>query len=301
MEAVERPPLADEVGDSLFAHDGEFWRRMAALGARKFPGWWMRYSPPAFGLAAAALLPAARRAVRKNLERIRGRAPLWVEALETARTFTTYASCLSEGLARGSKNEAPIRTTFVGGEHMHASVARGKGVVVLTMHTAGWEIATPLFVRDTRVDIMVVMEEERDARAQAIQDGPRATWGAKVVHVGGDPLSALPILRHLKAKGAVAMQIDRPPASGRCVTVDLLGKPYAIPEGPLRIAQLSGAPILPTFTARLGFNAYHGETYSPLLLPRRATPDEIQKVAQDIGDAMGDFLRRFPTQWFHWR
>jgi len=147
---------------------------------------------------------------------------------------------------------------------------------------------------------MIVMEEERDEKAQAIQDAPRAEWGAKVVHVGGDPLSALPILRHLKEKGTVAMQIDRPPSSGRSLTVELLGRPYAIPEGPLRIAELSGAPLLPSFTARLGRGRYHARTYPHLVLPRRASPAEVQGVAEGIASAMGDFLKRFPTQWFHW-
>jgi lauroyl/myristoyl acyltransferase len=281
-------------------HDGAFWRRMAALGARRFPRWWMRHSPPLFGLAAAALLPDARRAVEDNLRHIRGPAPRWKDVVETAETFATYASCLSEGLARGSSNEAPLTTTFVGGEHMHTAVARGKGVVLLTMHTAGWEVATPLFYRDTQTEMMVVMEEERDARAQAIQDEARAAWGSKVVRVGIDPFSALPILRHLEKKGAVAMQIDRPPSTDRALTVELLGRPFRIPEGPLRIAQLSGAPLLPSFTARLGFNTYHARTYPPLSLPRRASPEEVQEVAQRIADSMGDFLRRFRTQWFHW-
>jgi phosphatidylinositol dimannoside acyltransferase len=284
---------------SPLAHDGEFWRRMAAMGARRFPRWWMRYSPPLFGLAAAVAMPVARRAVRKNLARIRGPVPLWRDTLETAETFTTYASCLSEALARGSKNEGALRTSFIGGEHMHEAISRGKGVLVLTMHTAGWEIATPLWVRDTKVDVLVVMEEERSARAQAIQDRPRAAPGTQFVHVGGDPLSALPIMRHLEKKGAVGMQIDRPPSSGRTLAVQLLGEPYAIPEGPLRIAQLSGAPLLPSFSARLGFHEYHARTYPALSLPRRATRAELEAVAQGIADAMGDFLRRFPTQWFH--
>jgi lauroyl/myristoyl acyltransferase len=285
---------------SRLAYDGEFWRQMAALGARRFPRWWMRYSPPVFGLAAAALLPEARRAVRNNLEHIRGPAPLWRDTLDTARTFTTYASCLTESLARGSKNEAPLRTQFSGAENMHAGVAVGRGVILLTMHTAGWEVATPLFARDTKVRMMIVMEEERDARAQAIQDGSRRAWGAEFVHVGKDPLSALPILRHLKENGTVAMQIDRPSSNGRSLTIELLGRPYPIPEGPLRLAQLSGAPLLPSFTARLGPNAYHARTYPHLSVSRRAGEAEIQRAAQGIGDAMGDFLQRFPTQWFHW-
>jgi KDO2-lipid IV(A) lauroyltransferase len=272
---------------------------MAAMGARRFPRWWMRYSPPLFGLAAAVAMPAARRAVRGNLERIRGPAPRWRDTLETAQTFSTYASCLSEALARGSKNEGPLRTSFIGGEHMHEAIARGKGVLILTMHTAGWEIATPLWIRDTKVDVMIVMEKERSAGAQAIQDRPRVAPGTKLVHVGGDPLSGLPILRHLEEKGAVGMQIDRPPSSGRTVAVELLGRPYGIPEGPLRIAQLSGAPLLPSFSARLGHNAYHARTYPALSLSRRATRADVERTAQGIADAMGDFLRRFPTQWFH--
>jgi KDO2-lipid IV(A) lauroyltransferase len=301
MDADVPFPDTTFVEGSRLAHDGEFWRRLAAAGARKLPRWWMRYSPPFFGLAAAALLPEARRAVRNNLEHIRGPAPRWIDAIETATTFATYASCLSEGLARGSKNETPLRTTFIGHEHLRTAIARGKGIVLLTMHTAGWEVATPAFVLDAKLDVMVVMEGERDPRAQAIQDHPRGLWGAKVVRVGGDPLAALPILRHVENKGAVAMQMDRPPSNGRKLTVKLLGREHAVPEGPLRIAQLTGAALLPTFTARLGFNTYCGRTYSPLWLPRRASGEEIQEAAQTIGDAMGDFLRDFPTQWFHWR
>jgi phosphatidylinositol dimannoside acyltransferase len=282
-----------------FAHDGPFWRRMAAMGARSFPRWWMRYSPPLFGLAAAAMMPGARRVVRENLERIRGPAPRWRETLETAETFTTYASCLSETLAQGSKNEEPLKTTFVGGEHMTLAAARNRGVIILTMHTAGWEVVTPLFARDTKLDMMIVMERERSASAEAIQDHARSGWGAKFVRVGDDPLSALPILRHLEKKGAVAMQIDRPPPSGRTLAVKLLGRPYAIPEGPLRIAQLSGALLLPQFSARLGFHEYYVKSYPPLELPRRPSPEEVLDVAQKIADAMGESLRRFPTQWFH--
>jgi lauroyl/myristoyl acyltransferase len=284
---------------SVLAHDGAFWRRMAALGARSFPRWWMRYSPPVFGVAAAVAMPGARRAVRRNLEWIRGPAPVWRDTLETAQTFATYASCLAEALARGSKNEAELKASYVGGEHMRDAIARDKGVLVLTMHTAGWELATPLFERETQVGVMIVMERERSAGAQAIQDRPRGASGTKLVHLDGDPLSALPIVRHLGNKGAVAMQIDRPPASGRTIPVRLLGRSYAIPEGPVRLAQLSGAPLLPSFAARVGFHEYHARTYPPLTVPRRASERERAEAAQAVADAMGDFLRRFPTQWFH--
>lgn len=281
-----------------YAADGTFWRSMAAMGARRFPRWWMRYSPPLFGVAAAVAMPRARRAVRANLTRVRGPAPAWRDSLDTARTFSTYASCLSEVLARGSKNDAPVQATFDGSEHMHAAVAHGKGVLLLTMHTAGWEMATPMFAESTNVDVLVVMTHERSARAQAIQDEARAAMGTKSIRIGDDVLSALPIMRHLQRKGAVGLQIDRPPPNGRTIAIDLFGRPYDIPEGPLRIAQVSGAPMLPVFSARLGFRSYHVRTYPPMTVGRRATEADIARAAQAIGDCMGDFLSRFPTQWF---
>ncbi len=283
---------------SRFAYDGAFWRKVAATGARRLPRWWLRYSPPFFGVAAAVALPEARRAVQCNLERIRGPAPAWRDALDTARTFATYASCLAEALAQGSRNGARLHATYAGAEHVTEALSLGRGGLLLTMHTAGWELATPLFTHETKLDVMVVMEAERSAGAQAIQDGARASSGARFLHVGEDPLSALPILHHLQKKGVVALQIDRAPPNGRVVEVELMGKPYAIPEGPLRIAQLSGAPMLPVFAARRGFHEYHLRAHAPIMLPRRATAAEVRRAAQTIADAMGSFLRDHPTQWF---
>lgn len=224
---------------------------------------------------------------------------MWRETLQIAQTFATFGSCLTETLARGSKNEMALDGTFDGAHHMHQAIARGKGVLLLTMHTAGWELATPLFADATNVEVMVVMEGERSLRAQAIQDHARSSSGATFLRVGADPLSALPIIRHLEKKGAVAMQIDRPPPSGRTVSVELLGRPHEIPEGALRIAQLSGAALLPVFSARLGSHRYYLQTYPALSLSRRASKEELASVAQELADVMGDFLRRFPTQWFH--
>lgn len=284
---------------SPLAHDGIFWRRMAAMGARRFPRWWMRYSPPVFGLAAALAMPSARQTVRNNLERIRGRAPRHRDWLDTAKTFTTYASALSEALAQGSENGKDLRATFVRNDLLKEAVGRGKGVLLLTLHTAGWEVATPLFVDDVSLDVLIVMQRERSGRAQELHDETRTTSRTSVLHLGDSELAALPIARHLAKKGAVAMQIDRAPPSGRTITVDLLGRPFAIPEGPLRIAELSGAPMLPTFSARTGFNTYTLQNYPPIELPRRASPADRQRAAQEIANAMGDFLKRHPTQWFH--
>jgi KDO2-lipid IV(A) lauroyltransferase len=292
--------MSDEGGGGRFAHDGLFWRRLATLGARNLPTWWIRYSPPFFGLAAAVAVPKARHAVRRNLRRIRGEKPLYRDVIDTSRTFMAYAGSLAEILAYGSKNEGLADAEIVGTERMHEAVALGKGVLLLTLHTGGWEVAGPMFLGHIKLDVMLVMAAERNADARGLQDRAREAGGMKVAHVGEDPLASLPLLRHLREKGAVAMQIDRPPPNGRVVPVTLLGQEDALPEGPFMLAQLSGAPMVAVFSMRRGFRDYYMEVSVPRTLPRRATPEQVRAVAQGVADDMTAFLRAHPTQWFHW-
>jgi lauroyl/myristoyl acyltransferase len=283
----------------FFAHDGVFWRRMAALGAQRFPSWWVRYSPPFFGVAAAVALPRARRAVRRNLRHIRGPRPLWRDVLDTTQTFSAYAGCLAESLATGSKNDARPKVEIHGADHMRKAIAQKRGVILLTMHTGGWEVAGPLLAEHTRLDVVLVMEGERDTSARQISDRARELSGVRVIHIGPDPLAALPLVRHLSdRKGAAAMQIDRAPSSGRVLGVRLLDQAGELPEGPFRLSQLTGAPMVPVFCARLGFRRYAFVAHPARTLPRRPSRAELDATAQGVADDMTRFLRTYPTQWF---
>jgi lauroyl/myristoyl acyltransferase len=84
----------------------------------------------------------------------------------------------------------------------------------------------------------------------------------------------------------------------RTIAVPLLGGDGAIPEGPFRLAQLSGAPILPVFCARRGHREYLIQVDEPRRIPRRATAREIDEAAIHVGSCMTRFLRAHPTQWF---
>ncbi len=290
-----------ETRRDFFAYDGLFWRRMAAMGAQRFPSWWVRYTPPVFGVAAAVALPGHRRAVRRNLERIRGPRSLYRDVIDTTQTFAAYAGCLAETLSAGSKNDVVPDVEILGREHVQAAVSQRRGVLLLTMHTGGWEAAGPLLAKHTQLDVALVMEEERVAGARALQDRAREIAGVRVIHIGSDPLAALPLVRHVvERKGAAAMQVDRVPGSGRVVHVRLLDRPAVLPEGPFRLAQLTGAPLLAVFCRRRGFRRYVFEAHPPQALPRRATPEQIHEVTQHVADDMTRFLRAYPTQWFEW-
>jgi KDO2-lipid IV(A) lauroyltransferase len=221
--------------------------------------------------------------------------------LDVGRTFATYASCLAEVLGAGSARGRMPEAVVWGELNLVDALSIGRGVIFATAHTAGWETVGPLLSRDHALRVMIAEAPEGDAATRAIQDGARRAQGLLVAHVGADPLSALPLARHLREQGVVALQIDRTPVGQRTREVTVLGARTRMPEGPLRLAALTGAPVLPVFAARTGHRRYVVVAHPPIRLARDAGQIELDAAAQILADALTDFLRAHPTQWFHFR
>jgi KDO2-lipid IV(A) lauroyltransferase len=287
----------EAMGGSL-SLDGAFWRRAARFGARG-PDWFARYSPPVIGVVFCVLTRRHRRMVARNLHRVRGRRGLVQDAADVARTFATYASCLSEVLGDDPGTERRIRASVSGERHVAQALAAGRGVIFATAHTAGWDTVGRIVSRDKGLRVMVAEAAERDASARAIQDEVRRGQGVAVTHVGDNPLSALPLVRHLRGGGVVALQIDRTPAGLRSRSVTMFGERSRVPEGPLRLASLTGAPIVPIFSARSGYRRYQVVATPAIVVTRSAGDVELDQAAQQMADAVQNFVRAHPTQWFH--
>ncbi len=217
--------------------------------------------------------PRRARRWSRNLHRIRGPAPLATDTRDVLATFGNYASCLAEVLSNDAEGgpRAP-ETTIHHEEYEHNAMKLHRGIIMVSAHTAGWESVGPVLARDQGLRMMIVMQAEPDERAQSLQDEARRRAGVTIVHAGDDPLAALPLLRHLRSPGGVvALQLDRFANGMRTREVDFLGRRTAIPEGPLRLAQVSGAPIVPVFCARVGFRRVH-RRFSTSRAPCRVTP-----------------------------
>lgn len=287
-----------------------FWRKVARWAASHGPELWLRVAPGAVGLIAVPLMPAAREMMRSNLHTLRGPRGRVRDTIDVSRTFITYAQCLAEVLAHGTKNGRAAEATIDGGGYLDdvfgraggtpaAATAKSDhpGAVLVTAHTAGWETVGPMLEKRFGTKVTLVMHKEPNAEARAVHDEARRATGVNVVHIGDDPLDALPLLRHVRSGGIAAMQLDR--QVGRLRDVTLFGQPGKLPEGPLHLAALSGAPLVAVFCARVGFRRYVVKAAPPIRLPRRPTEAQLQQAAQSLADAMSEFLVAHPTQWFH--
>jgi len=285
--------------DDVRRHDSLLWRRAVDAGVTHGPDALVRYSPPLFGLAFAAALPRQRRAVRDNLRLALGPRPPLREIAEVAAVFANYAWSLTDAFVAGSGRGDTLSVRCHDERIIEDALRERKGMILATAHTGGWQVAGLNLQSLHGVEMMLVMRPERDARAQELTDAVRAKAGVHIAHLGDDPLAALPLLAHLRKGGVVAMQMDRLPRGMRGRKSELFGAPFFVPEGPLRLASLSGAPILPVFTRRLGYMEYDVHVAPPVRLPRRPETVDLDRAARAVLHAMEDFVRENPTQWFH--
>jgi lauroyl/myristoyl acyltransferase len=278
-------------------HESAFLRRLAHWGAQRGPRGFLRLSPGPIGAAFGVALPDVRRRVVRNLRRIHGARPALREQLDAVQTLSNYAACFAEAMAAGRPDAAP-RVRVYGEERLRAALAEG-GVVLVTAHVGPWELTAQLLGSELSADVVLVMERERNEQAREVQDHYRGQRGLKVLHIGEHPTDALPLIAHLKKGGVAALQLDRVPPSGRVLSASLFGEPFGAPEGPFRLASLSGASVLAVFARRVGFFDYELEVAEPIRLPRRASPEQLQHAAQTALSAMQAFVQQTPTQWFH--
>jgi KDO2-lipid IV(A) lauroyltransferase len=287
-------------GEGRWSLHGAGWRRLAQAGASRGPDWFVRVAPPVVGLIVLGLARDQRAAIAASLRLVRPSRGVLRDAVDVARTFTSYATSVTDvlrGPASGAAPEAIVR----GDERLSDALADGRGVVVVTAHTAGWEMAGRLLLGDRGVRVVIVDEAERDPGSRAIQDHARRAQGVEVAHAGGDPFETLRLLGHLRSGGVVALQLDRTSPGIRTRRVSLFGRPATLPEGPLRLASASGAPIVPAFASRVGNRRYEIQIEPALRLPRRPSEAELDAASQRLADSLATFVRARPTQWFNFR
>ena len=279
--------------------DSAFLRRLAYAGARFGPRFVIEHSPKFFGTAFALGLPETRARVRSNLRRVQGQRGFLREQRDVVQTFTSYAACLAESLGIERVDGQNTELSVHGEGHLRSALEAGRGVILVTGHIGPWDCAAHLLAKNFSANVLVVMLAEPDAAARKVHDSVRERSGVRVVHVGDHPLDALPLLRHVRSGGVVAVQLDRAAPGGRFLDVELFGNKEQMPEGPFRLAALSGAPIVPIFAHRVGFFRYEFSVAPPIRLERQASPVELRAAAASAAQSMQSFISRHPTEWFH--
>lgn len=213
-----------------------------------------------------------RRVAEDNLQRC---VPGWSESerhailrehyRELGRVAVEYAR-LPE-LARAAPGEVVAEVR--GDEHLVSSLARGRGVVVVTGHFGNFELAGAVMAQ--RHPLHFVVKPQGNPEVDRWVVARRRATGVGVI-----PMQHLRrILDALRDNQVVAMLADQD-AGPRGRFVPFLGRPASTAAGPARVAIAAGAPLVTAFTHR-GADGRHTVVMEEPIETAGATVDDLTR------------------------
>lgn len=251
-----------------------------------------------FGNLAYILLPKYRALTLNNLRSVFQGEKSEKEIEEIARDVfrnlgMTAAECLSlrkfdrEAIKRLVREEdyRPLKELL----------SKGKGIIVLGSHFGNWEFSCVGGVA-LGLDVTVIGRRIYYPRYNRFLVSLREDKGVKTLY--RDEKNVLKkSLGVLKSNSVLGIVPDQDVDSVDGVFVNFFGKQAYTPTGPVIIAMLSGAPILPTFMIREGgrFRLFVEE---PIYVKESGNRrEEIVKYTQKCADVVEKYIRKYPSQW----
>jgi predicted LPLAT superfamily acyltransferase len=259
--------------------------------------YWIIYPVTFYFLFAS---PSARTASRDFLQRAVGPTHWLSSMARSYRHLLAFARTMVDRALFRTRGKSSFRYTEEGLHRIDEAAAAGNGAVLLTAHIGNWELAGGLLPANLRERLAIVAYEgERDRIAEFMKrsGGPQL----RIIDVGRDFLASLEMIRALRGGALLAVQGDRP-MGGQVVSVPFLGREARFPVGPFMLAAVSGAPLIATFSLRVGHLAYRFFANEPQRLSFTAGLSRDAQlrlwVEQYVG-TLESLARQYPYQWFN--
>jgi len=190
------------------------------------------------------------------------------------------------------------RIERVDGEAAYRDVRKpGRGAVLVTAHMGSFEVGLAALKRVER-RVHVVYKRDASPTFEAMRMRMRQMLGVLEAPID-EGLSTWMDLRDALLEGdVVVMQADRAMAGQRSAVVPFLHGSLRIPTGAVRLARLTGSPIVPVFTVRLDSGRFAVYLF-PAIEPGTATvnPESSDPSVVAIARSIESMVARYPTQW----
>ena len=245
------------------------------------------------GLVAGHLMKGRRDMMRRHLARLMG---LRGDELDAAvdRAFASYGRYWLESFRLSDQDAASLEAgmTYEGLGHVEASLALGRGAIMAMPHLGAWDwggawlaVSFPLTVVAETLEPVELFDWFARWRERV---------GMEVVALGPD--AGAGVANALRRGRVVGLLCDRDIA-GDGIEVEFFGERTRIPAGPAMLALRTGAPLLPCCVL---FEGDHRRAIvrPPLDTSRRGSlREDVQRIAQELADALADLIRLAPEQW----
>nr|WP_152992532.1 phosphatidylinositol mannoside acyltransferase [Nonomuraea pusilla] len=239
------------------------------------------------------------RRLESNLSRVTGLDADGAELRELSRAgMRSYFRYFHEifRLPRMDRDEIVRRTHVTGAEHVHDTVASGRGVVLALPHMGNWDQAGAWLVAVGHPFTTVaerLRPESLFRRYVAFREG----LGMEVLPLtGGDGHNFGTLATRLRKGGVVCLPAERDlTRSG--VEVRFFGAATKVPAGPPLLAVQTGAALLPAVVYFDG-DDWGIDIHEEVPVPAEGTRQEkVAAVAQSLVDVFEKGIAEHPEDW----
>lgn len=239
---------------------------------------------------------AGRGAVRRNLHAILGPNASPAEINRRARqTFNTILYNYFDlfrlpALTDGAVNQL---VSVEGWPNVEAALSEGRGIVMTSAHLGNIEVVLyAMLLRGLQITIPV--ERVEPPELYEYLSALRMSKGLKLIPIDG-PL--LHLIRTLRKGGVAGLAADRDITQTGQV-VNFFGRPAHLPDGHIRLALKTGAPLVVGFSRRNPNHTYHATFLPPYHPPAKGTEEErVAAGMKFILSQMEAAIAQQPEQW----
>lgn len=231
------------------------WLNMLFWSASHVP-WLAKATLPMWGWGAWTFSPALRRRTMANAARLLGGASSMRQRRRLGRavirSFYLFVYDVARHAAMTPDQIAQDIGELRGKEHYDA--LRGqqsgkRGVIIATAHMGSFEIGIAA-LRQHEPVVHVVFQRDRLGLFERLRSRLRETLDVRQAAVEDGVAGWMELREALSRDEAVLMQADRAMPGQKSVGVPFMGEVMQLPLGVVKLAALTGAPILPVFTNR---------------------------------------------------
>jgi len=254
-----------------------------------------------WGDLAHAAWKRPREAALRNYAHVLGRGSSDPAVARAARScFRHFALYIAEMLhVQGWDTRTIVdRLEIEGEEHFDDAEEYGRGIIFVSAHMGSAEVAAAVAVlRGYRITAVSERLQPKFVMDWAV--ACRARMGITLLPV---ERAGIRLLRVLRRREMVAFVIDAGIDRGGGVSVTFFGRETLFPDGPARLARLSGAPIVFAVAARLPGGSFRAHVEPPLRSDRSLSPeDDARCLTQRLAASFERYVRRYPGQWYAFR
>ena len=193
-----------------------------------------------------------------------------------------------------NKGNIDLWVTPHGLHKLDEAFLKGKGVIVLTAHFGNWELVGA-YMRMKGYEGATIVRKLYFYKYDRYLKSIRAIHDVGIIDRDDSPKKMLKLLKDNKVLGMLADQ-DIESIDG--VFVDFFGKPAYTPVAPVKIAMVSGAPIIPCYMIRNQDNRYEYFVDEPIYaLPGQNKEDAIKFYTQLWTRVLESYIIKYPDQW----